>query len=388
MRRTVWALAAVAGLVAAAATGGVLGASDATRQAVAAQRPAANTATVERRTLSAMISQGGILTYRARPDGSPYSVINQAHGTYTELPTPGRVVSQGHVLYRVDDRPVVLLYGSTPFFRTLSTGASGPDVAELNADLVALGYATRAAAEFEVRAFGLATAKAVMKLQAVLGTDPERHARSRARWVVEPTACAGGERVGPARGRRPTRRDGAAGHLDRARGAGRAGRLPADQPCRGRQGEHHPAKQRHHAGCRLIGGSGRHLPVEPGSSGPGSSAAAQQTDSCSSGGSQNSSPTITVEVTPSHPAATGTWDRAPVQVAITTATMRDALVVPVTALLARSGGGYAVEVVGAGTRASNHLVPVSLGLFDDAHGLVQVTGSALAPGQAVVVPGS
>jgi hypothetical protein len=73
-----------------------------------------------------------------------------------------------------------------------------------------------------------------------------------------------------------------------------------------------------------------------------------------------------------------------VQVGITTATVRGALVVPVTALLARSVGGYAVEVVG--TAARNHLVPVSLGLFDDAEGLVQVTGSGVAAGQEVVVP--
>jgi hypothetical protein len=31
-------------------------------------------------------------------------------------------------------------------------------------------------------------------------------------------------------------------------------------------------------------------------------------------------------------------------------------------------------------------VPVSLGLFDDADGLVQVSGSGLAVGQQVVVP--
>ena len=93
-----------------------------------------------------------------------------------------------------------------------------------------------------------------------------------------------------------------------------------------------------------------------------------------------------MDVTVSDPAATGTWDQAPVQVGITTASVRGALVVPVTALLAQSGGGYAVEVVGAGARATNHLVPVSLGLFDDADGLVQVTGSGLAAGQKVVVP--
>ena len=89
-------------------------------------------------------------------------------------------------------------------------------------------------------------------------------------------------------------------------------------------------------------------------------------------------------VTPSDPAATGTWDQAPVQVGITTASVPNALVVPVSALLAQSGTGYAVEVVGAG--ASSHLVPVSLGLFDDAAGLVQVTASGLAAGQEVVVP--
>jgi hypothetical protein len=75
-----------------------------------------------------------------------------------------------------------------------------------------------------------------------------------------------------------------------------------------------------------------------------------------------------------------------VQVGITTASVRDALVVPVTALLAQSTGGYAVEVVGTGQ--TEHLEPVSLGLFDDANGLVAVTGPHLAAGQKVTVPGT
>jgi hypothetical protein len=112
----------------------------------------------------------------------------------------------------------------------------------------------------------------------------------------------------------------------------------------------------------------------------GSSSAAAGADTCSSG----STPTITVGVTPSDPAAAGTWDQAPVQVGITTARVANALVVPVSALLARSSGGYAVEVASAA--GINHLVPVSLGLFDDAAGLVQVTDSRLAAGEQVVVP--
>jgi hypothetical protein len=58
----------------------------------------------------------------------------------------------------------------------------------------------------------------------------------------------------------------------------------------------------------------------------------------------------------------------------------------VNALLALAGGGYAVETVGAaGTR---RLVPVSLGLFDDAEGLVQVTDTGLRGGERIVVPAS
>jgi hypothetical protein len=96
-------------------------------------------------------------------------------------------------------------------------------------------------------------------------------------------------------------------------------------------------------------------------------------------------PKVTVTVTLKHPHAAGALDQAPVTVAITTATAPGALVVPVNALLARPGG-YAVEEATAGGR--HHLVPVTLGLFDDAAGLVQVTGPGLAAGQRIVVPAS
>jgi len=61
------------------------------------------------------------------------------------------------------------------------------------------------------------------------------------------------------------------------------------------------------------------------------------------------------------------------------------LAVPVTALVARSPGGYFVEVAGPGN--TRRWVRVRPGIFDDANGLVQATG-ALRPGQRVVVPAS
>src|SRR5262249_10077419 len=97
-------------------------------------------------------------------------------------------------------------------------------------------------------------------------------------------------------------------------------------------------------------------------------------------------PTVEVDITPTDPGATGTLDQAPVQVQVVTATARNALVVPVNALLALAGGGYAVEVVARD--GVHHLVPVQLGLFDDTAGLVQVTGPGLTAGQRVGVPAS
>jgi hypothetical protein len=89
-------------------------------------------------------------------------------------------------------------------------------------------------------------------------------------------------------------------------------------------------------------------------------------------------------ITPTNPQDTGNLDRAPVQVAITTGTANASGTVPVNALLSLSSGGYAIEVSDPdGTR---HLVAVTVGIFDDTDGLVQVTGSGVAAGQHVVVP--
>jgi hypothetical protein len=101
-----------------------------------------------------------------------------------------------------------------------------------------------------------------------------------------------------------------------------------------------------------------------------------------SGSGGNPVTTIPVQVKLTDPRAAGTLDQAPVTVNITTGTARGALVVPVTALVARSAGRYVVEVAGRGS--ARRWVPVTPGIFDDASGLVQVTG-ALTPGQRVVV---
>ncbi len=384
MTRKRWALAGAAVLAAVIATVGVVATSGAKQAASASPRPPTNTVKVEEQILSATVSLDGTLTYRAQSDGSPYSVINQDSGTYTELPLLGQVISQGQVLYRVNDIPVVLLYGSTPAYRNLTAGATGADVAELNADLVALGYATSAQLSQTSSVFGSVTTTAVEKLQAALGVT-QNGTLPFGQAAFEPTSVrvttlsaqlGGGAQTGQTvmQGSSTNRQVqvalDASQQTEVAVGNKVTITLPDNQTT---------------PGVVSSVGTVATCPATSGPSGSSSSSGAPGTDTCSSNSSGTSTtPSITVDVTPSDPAATGTWDQAPVQVSITTASVPGALVVPVTALLAQSGGGYTVEVVDPG--GTHHLVPVSLGLFDDADGLVQVTGSELGAGQEVVVP--
>jgi len=379
MRKS-WVLAGAAVLVAVIATAGVVVRYGAKQATPATQEPRANTANVEMVKLSAVVSVDGTLTYLAQSDGSPYSVINHAQGTYTKLPALGQVISQGQVLYRVNDSPVVLLYGLTPAYRTLSTGASGADVAELKADLVALGYATSAQLSPTSASFWSATTTAVEKLQAALGMT-QTGTLTLGQAVFEPTAVRVTTMSAQLGGNTQTGET-----VMQATSTTRIVQvaLVASQQTEVAVGDTVTITLPNNKTTPGVVSSVGAVATCPSSSGSGrsnSSSAAPGTDTCSSG---STTPTITVDVTPSDPAATGTWDQAPVRVGITTATVPSALAVPVTALLAQSGGGYAVEVVNAG--GINHLVPVSLGLFDDADGLVQVSGSGLAAGQQVVVP--
>jgi hypothetical protein len=100
-------------------------------------------------------------------------------------------------------------------------------------------------------------------------------------------------------------------------------------------------------------------------------------------GGGSSSPTIPVTVSLSDPHTNGGLDQAPVQVAITVQQARNVLAVPISALLAQPGGGYAVDVVGTG---GTSLVPVTTGLFDDVAGRVQISGLRLRAGMRVQVP--
>jgi hypothetical protein len=350
------------GIVVAVAAGAVSGwragvFAPATSSGAAQGSPPPATAAVMRQDLSATTPVTATLGY-----ADSYTVTG--HGaTLTWLPSPGRVIRQGQVLYKIDDgNPVVLLYGRVPAWRILDDGVTGQDVTQLNHDLVALGDADSA----EISALGWdyyswPTQAGVEKLQSALGISYPSGSMSLGQLVFEPEAIRVSQVTGSLGGP-------ASGPVLAATSDRRVVTIPLD------------ASQQ----SEVKTGDPVTVTLPDGTTTPGV-VSAVGTVATTSGAGQNAITTIPVYVTLVRPSAAGTLDQAPVTVNITTATTRNALVVPVGALLALAPGGYDVEVVGPGN--IRRYVPVATGIFDDTDGLVQVTGT-LTPGQRVVVPGT
>ena len=320
------------------------------------EAPAPATQPVTRQDLAATRPETATLGY-----AGSYTVTGPGGGTLTWLPPAGRVIRQGQVLYKTGNgAPVVLLYGSVPAWRTLDEGITGQDVTQLNHDLVKLGYAGRA----DIVALGWdyyswETAYGVQRLEDHLGVSSPPGSLSLGQVVFEPAALrvatVTGSLGGPASG--PVLTATSDRHMVR---------IPLD------------ASQQ----SEVKAGDTVSITLPDGTTTPGV-VSSVGTVATTSGSGGNPATTIPVQVTLTDPGAAGTLDQAPVTVNITTASVKNVLAVPVGALLARSPGGYVVEVAGPGN--TRRYVPVRPGIFDDTSGLVQVTG-ALAPGQRAVVP--
>jgi peptidoglycan hydrolase-like protein with peptidoglycan-binding domain len=336
------------------------------------------TATIERGLLATQVSATGTLTYAAQADGSPYAIVNQATGVLTALPRVGDVIKCGRALYRVHGHPVALLCGNTPLYRSLSAGMKGWDVKELNRNLADLGYAD--SAELDPSGyFGSETRFALKELKGDLGLartgslDPGQAVALPGPLRISSVSATLGSPAQPgapiAEATSTTRRvevDFDPSHAEGVRVGDRASiTLPNNRTTPGV--------------VRSIGA----VAVDTGDDSGSGSSSGSGSDSGAGGGSGSSTAMIAVLITLKHLSDVRGIQEAPVQVSIITGRIRNALSVPVTALLARPGG-YAVETVDAG--GERHLVTVDLGAFDHANGLVQVSGSGLRAGQRVVVP--
>jgi hypothetical protein len=311
------------------------------------------TSAVTRRDISATTQENATLGY-----AGSYTVTGQGGGTLTWLPPAGRVIRQGQVLYRLDNgTPVVLLYGSVPAWRAMSEGTTGDDVTQLNHDLVDLGYANSS----DINALGWdyyswETRYAVEQLEEHWGVSSPSGSLSLGSVAFKPEALRVSQVTGSLGG-------------------------PASGPILSATSDRHVVTINLSTTMEtdVKAGDSVTVTLPDGSATPG---VITSVGTVASG--SGSSATVPVHVKLTNPSAAGSLDQAPVTVNITTASASNVLVVQVAALLAQPGGGYGVEVVGPGN--SRRLVPVTVGpIFDDAAGLVQVTGN-LIPGERVVVP--
>jgi multidrug efflux system membrane fusion protein len=308
------------------------------------------TAVITRETLVDTTSESGDLGF-----GEATTVHGRLSGTVTGLPGPGSTIARGKTLYRVDNRPVVLLYGKLPAYRTLSPGTSGADVEQFEQNLKTLGYDGFTVDDD----YTSSTATAVREWQDDLGlaetgtVDFGRVYYATGAVRVDTRKSALGDATGPGRAvltttgsarvvtvelpyteRRLVRKGGAVSVT-----------LPSDKAVPGEI-------------------TGSIMVIKP-------AASAQEQDTT----------VFEVSVTVTDPKNLAGLQEASLDVAFRANERRNVLTVPVAALLALAGGGYGVQLVeGDSTR----IVPARTGLF--AGGRVEVTGAGLAENLKVGVP--
>jgi peptidoglycan hydrolase-like protein with peptidoglycan-binding domain len=309
--------------------------------------PPVATTTIERTDLSDSRLLPGTLGF-----GAARTVKGSGPGIVTKLPKVGAKVARGKLLYRVDDQPVVVLYGATPLFRPLDKpGLIGRDVQEVRENLRALGYGRAAARADTLDASLLAALKT---WQEHLG-------------IAQPGKLLPGQVVvlaGPGRVSALTAQpgDAAAGPLLSVSATTKIVTVPMSPS------DASTVKTGAKVAITLPNGrsvagkvTGIGQVVEGGEPDP-------------TGGT--SPPKMTVTVKPSKVKDVAGVTAARVQVRFTAVSRKNVLAVPVGALVALREGGYALQ------RPDGTLIPAVTGLF--AGGMVQVSGAGVAEGAVVV----
>ena len=359
-----------AAVIGSVATVGLLGGKPSSGQA--APRPVA-TATVVRTNLTTNALTEGTLGYEPT---NP--IVNQMNGTYTSVPTPGTTIEAGQALYRVDDQPVVLMSGTTPAWRAFAAGMpNGPDVAELEADLLALGYA-RGLLSVPSEQFNSLTAAAISRWQVANGYPSTGQVALGEIVFENGPVLVGATNVAPGQAAVPGDQPYQVTTTTRIASVPLSASLP-------------PVNVGEAVSIVLPSGAttpGRVSAVGPavtGGTGSGtlSSQSTSNSSSSSSGssGSAASSASAVATVAPDDPSATGTGSGTAVQVSLTSQSVANVLAVPIAALLALAGGGYGLEVI---TPSGHHqLVGVTTGIFTGSQ--VQVSGPGIRAGMKVAV---
>ncbi|MFD7132155.1 peptidoglycan-binding protein [Streptomyces sp. NPDC059894] len=373
------ACAVVAAVAAIGAASGVFGGDGHEAEASAPSGPPATTK-VKRTTLTSSQTVDGQLGYgdtsavqapasgSAQSGGSTQGGGATSSGIVTWMPSDGDTVTRGEPVYKVNQQSVPLLYGSVPLYRTLKSGSSGSDVKMLEKNLRALGYDG-----FTVDGtYNADTAAAVEKWQDELGRSETGEVQ-----VGDAVVASGARRVAKAE---LAVGDTLAGDVLTWTGTDRviSVDLPVQYADLAKKGGDTtvtlPDNTTVTASVTDIG-----TPTTSGdSSGSGSSSSG---NSSGSSGSGTSNATVPVELKVKDAKKIGAYQAASVSVEFASETRPNVLAVPISALFALPGGGYAVEVV---TGSTTEYRTVKLGMFGN--GMVEVSGTGVTEGTVVGVP--
>jgi peptidoglycan hydrolase-like protein with peptidoglycan-binding domain len=344
------------GVLAVAVGGGtaaalILPGGDAKGSARRSALPAA-TASIARGDVVDTESVDGNLTYVGER-----SLSAGASGVVTWVPEEGATIRRGKSLLRVGDKPIALMYGSLPLYRTLSEGVSdGSYVEHLERNLKDLGYGDDMTVDDQ---FTAVTAQAVKDWQDDLGRS-ETGSVDASQVVFQPGAvrvnevkAKVGDRVGAGRPALTVTGTERVVHVDldatkqqlAEKGAEATIEMPDGKRVQGR--------------ITTVG-----------------------TVAKSSGSGSDKKTTINLDIAIPAQGA-GRLDQAPVTVDLQSARSKNVLSVPIEALLALREGGFGVEVVEG---ATSRVVAVRTGTFGA--GRVEITGTGLREGMKVGVAGS
>ncbi|HEV2768969.1 MAG TPA: HlyD family efflux transporter periplasmic adaptor subunit [Solirubrobacteraceae bacterium] len=312
-----------------------------------------NTAAVARRDLVEREDVDGTLGY-----AGSRAVTNQREGTLTRVRAEGAVVDRGEWLYEVDGKPTAwLMYGIRPAWRAFESDmADGEDVRQLERNLQALGYDPYGAMSID-EDFTAATTAAIKRFRAARGEKQDGTLA-----LGEVVFLPGSARI-----------------KSRKASAGMA--LRPGQEVLETSSSRRVVTVQLTASRQSLVSRGDSVEVEL-PDGRTVKGRISRVSKVARPGEEGDEATVEVTIALRSRSAARGLDQAPVTVGITQEARRDALSVPVTALLALEGGGSGVEVVGADGR--RRTVRVKTGLFAD--GYVEVSAGALREGMRVVIP--
>lgn len=305
----------------------------------------------------------------------------RAEGTITWLPKAGKTVTRGQTLLRVDEKPVVSLYGDLPMYRELAVGRDpdrplrGLDVKQFESNLAMLGYSGFTVDD----TYSQLTADAVKRWQRDLGrprtgkvgtgdiayvSGPIRIARTSVRVGAQAT----GNVLTYTSTARSVTVEAPAGETSWAE---RGNRVTVELP------DGHTVKGR-------VAEIGQDASPAQGGGGDGGGEGGD-------GGGDGDAATnakVPVLIRIEDQAALGQLNSTPVTVRYVGRKRENVLTVPVAALVALAEGGHGLEIADAGGAdgdgKGSRFVAVKTGLF--ANGKVEVSGSTVREGLKVRIP--